>query len=74
MSRTVKNNQIQNKPASDLMKAVAMHAPVRKKIDKDFSPEEAEEIKRKIAARRAEKNAGGKCKNGGRGKAARKNY
>lgn len=55
MSRTVKNNQIQNKPASDLMKAVAMHAPVKKKIDKDFSPAEAAEIKRNLAIQHAKK-------------------
>lgn len=40
-------------PATDLMKAVAMKAPVKKRIDKVFSPEEVAEIYDKIAERKS---------------------
>ena len=40
------------KPASDLMKAVALKSPSKAKIRKDFSPEEAREIEQKLRDRK----------------------
>ena len=41
-----------SEPATDLMKAVALKAPVRKKIERDFSEAEATEIKQRLAEKK----------------------
>ena len=51
-NKSKKSNQTQ--PATDLMKAVAMKAPVRRKIDRDFPPEVAAEIRQNLREQKAE--------------------
>lgn len=47
----------EKEPATDLMKEVARKAPVKKKIQKDFTPEEAKEIKQAVDKARPDPNA-----------------
>ena len=49
------HRQVQDEPASELMKVVAMKAPIKSRIKKDFSLAEQEEIQKKIDERKKQR-------------------
>ena len=54
VGQTKKSDEIKKEPATELMKEVARRVPVKRKIQKDFSEEEAKEILEQVSVRAVE--------------------